>query len=48
MAGRGTDILLGGNPDFLLEDMLRRAGKTPTCYRLKNSRRNKEQVKARD
>ena len=29
MAGRGTDILLGGNPDVLLEDRLNRAGKTP-------------------
>ena len=29
MAGRGTDILLGGNPDVLLEDRLKRAGKTP-------------------
>ncbi|MBV9501386.1 MAG: preprotein translocase subunit SecA [Acidobacteriaceae bacterium] len=27
MAGRGTDILLGGNPDFLLEDRLRKYGK---------------------
>jgi preprotein translocase subunit SecA len=29
MAGRGTDILLGGNPDFLLEDRLKKVGKTP-------------------
>ncbi len=29
MAGRGTDILLGGNPDVLLEDSLRKAGKSP-------------------
>jgi preprotein translocase subunit SecA len=28
MAGRGTDILLGGNPDFLLEDRLRKLGKS--------------------
>jgi preprotein translocase subunit SecA len=29
MAGRGTDILLGGNPDVLLEDRLAKSGKTP-------------------
>jgi preprotein translocase subunit SecA len=29
MAGRGTDILLGGNPDVLLEDRLKKYGKTP-------------------
>ncbi|MDQ2840146.1 MAG: preprotein translocase subunit SecA [Acidobacteriota bacterium] len=29
MAGRGTDILLGGNPDVLLEDRLRKLGKSP-------------------
>jgi preprotein translocase subunit SecA len=29
MAGRGTDILLGGNPDFLLEARLRKLGKSP-------------------
>ncbi len=29
MAGRGTDILLGGNPDYLLEERLRKAGKSP-------------------
>ncbi len=29
MAGRGTDILLGGNPDFLLDDRLTKLGKTP-------------------
>ncbi len=28
MAGRGTDILLGGNPDFLLEDRLKKSGKS--------------------
>jgi preprotein translocase subunit SecA len=28
MAGRGTDILLGGNVDFLVDDRLRRSGKT--------------------
>ncbi len=29
MAGRGTDILLGGNIDVLLEDRLRKTGLTP-------------------
>ena len=28
MAGRGTDILLGGNPEFLAEDTLQRQGKS--------------------
>jgi preprotein translocase subunit SecA len=28
MAGRGTDILLGGNPDFLLEERLKKHGKS--------------------
>ncbi len=28
MAGRGTDILLGGNPDFLLDDRLRRQNRS--------------------
>ena len=29
MAGRGTDIVLGGNPDYLVEEMLRDAGVDP-------------------
>jgi len=29
MAGRGTDIILGGNPDFLVEDLLRDKGIDP-------------------
>jgi len=29
MAGRGTDILLGGNPEFLAKDILRKKGLTP-------------------
>ncbi len=29
MAGRGTDIILGGNPDFLWEDILRERGVQP-------------------
>ena len=30
MAGRGTDILLGGNPDVMAEDILRNQGIDPT------------------
>lgn len=29
MAGRGTDILLGGNPEYLAKEILRRKGKVP-------------------
>jgi preprotein translocase subunit SecA len=29
MAGRGTDILLGGNPEFMAKDFLRKEGKDP-------------------
>src|SRR2546430_12605249 len=29
MAGRGTDILLGGNPDFLAKEVLRKKGLEP-------------------
>jgi len=29
MAGRGTDILLGGNPDFLAKELLRKKGLDP-------------------
>src|SRR5213078_4491165 len=29
MAGRGTDILLGGNPDFLSKEILRKKGLDP-------------------
>jgi preprotein translocase subunit SecA len=29
MAGRGTDILLGGNPEFLLRERLKKQNKTP-------------------
>ncbi len=30
MAGRGTDIVLGGNPDFLLREELKKKGFSPT------------------
>lgn len=29
MAGRGTDIMLGGNPEFLAKERMRKAGYTP-------------------
>ncbi len=29
MAGRGTDIILGGNPEFLAKEILKEQGKTP-------------------
>jgi preprotein translocase subunit SecA len=34
MAGRGTDILLGGNPDFLAKEVLRKRGLDPTMASL--------------
>ena len=34
MAGRGTDILLGGNPDFLSKEILRRQGLDPATAEL--------------
>ncbi len=34
MAGRGTDILLGGNPDVLAEDILRERGYDPKATEL--------------
>jgi preprotein translocase subunit SecA len=45
MAGRGTDILLGGNPDFLLDDRLRKAGKTPEMLPAGELEQIKEQVR---
>jgi preprotein translocase subunit SecA len=32
MAGRGTDILLGGNPEFMAKEVLRKQGKDPDAY----------------
>jgi preprotein translocase subunit SecA len=46
MAGRGTDILLGGNPDVLLEDRLRRLGKNPQLMPPEELEQHKAQVKA--
>jgi len=34
MAGRGTDILLGGNPEFMAKDMLRKGGKNPDMLQI--------------
>ncbi len=31
MAGRGTDIILGGNPEYLAREMLRKKGKDPAA-----------------
>src|SRR5579872_1075156 len=34
MAGRGTDILLGGNPEYMTKDHLRRQGKDPDAMQI--------------
>jgi preprotein translocase subunit SecA len=34
MAGRGTDILLGGNPEFMAKEQLRKQGKDPDAYQI--------------
>jgi preprotein translocase subunit SecA len=34
MAGRGTDILLGGNPEFMAKETLRKQGKDPDRYQI--------------
>ena len=46
MAGRGTDILLGGNPDYLLEDRLKKYGKTPETIPPAELEALMEQIKA--
>jgi preprotein translocase subunit SecA len=45
MAGRGTDILLGGHPDFLLEDRLKKLGKSPELLPAADLEQIKDQVK---
>ena len=45
MAGRGTDILLGGNPEFLLEERLKKHGKTAEMLPPQELEQFKEQVK---
>src|SRR5258707_2999405 len=34
MAGRGTDILLGGNPEFMAKEALRKQGKDPDAMQI--------------
>ncbi|MBV9294096.1 MAG: preprotein translocase subunit SecA [Acidobacteriaceae bacterium] len=45
MAGRGTDILLGGNPDVLLEERLKKLGKSPELLPPGELDLMKEQIK---
>ena len=45
MAGRGTDILLGGNPDVLLEDRLKKLGQTPETLPPGDLERIRDEVK---
>src|SRR6201996_5040834 len=46
MAGRGTDILLGGNPDVLLEDRLKKLGKTQDMLSAEELQQLRDQIKA--
>ncbi len=46
MAGRGTDIVLGGNPDVLLEDRLQKLGKSPELMAPGELEDLREQIKA--
>ena len=46
MAGRGTDILLGGNPDVLLEDRLKKLGKSPDLIPAAELEKIKSEVRA--
>jgi preprotein translocase subunit SecA len=45
MAGRGTDILLGGNPDFLLDERLKKHGKSAEMLPPGELEQMKEQIK---
>ncbi|MDQ2711853.1 MAG: preprotein translocase subunit SecA [Acidobacteriota bacterium] len=45
MAGRGTDILLGGNPDVLLEDRLKKQGKSLEMLPPVELEQHRDQVK---
>ena len=45
MAGRGTDILLGGNPEFLLEERLKKYGKSAEMMPPAELEAMKEQIK---
>ncbi|HMF77259.1 MAG TPA: preprotein translocase subunit SecA [Bryobacteraceae bacterium] len=46
MAGRGTDILLGGNPDVLLADRLKKYGKTAELLPPEELERIRAEVRA--
>ncbi len=46
MAGRGTDILLGGNVDVLLEDRLRKMGRTPELLSPAEAEELKAQIRS--
>jgi preprotein translocase subunit SecA len=51
MAGRGTDILLGGNPEFLMEELLVNNGielEEATEQEIKNARRKAEAITAEE
>ncbi|PYM63476.1 MAG: preprotein translocase subunit SecA [Candidatus Rokuibacteriota bacterium] len=45
MAGRGTDILLGGNPDFLARELLRKRGMDPLEASEEDRRRASEEAR---
>ncbi|MEK6665495.1 MAG: preprotein translocase subunit SecA, partial [candidate division NC10 bacterium] len=45
MAGRGTDILLGGNPDFLAKEILRKKGLDPLTAPPEARRQSLEEAK---
>jgi preprotein translocase subunit SecA len=45
MAGRGTDILLGGNPEFLAREMLRKRGMDPAAAPEEDRRRALQQAR---
>ncbi|HSD29277.1 MAG TPA: SEC-C metal-binding domain-containing protein, partial [Vicinamibacteria bacterium] len=45
MAGRGTDILLGGNPDFLAKEILRKRGVDPLTAAEDDRRRAAEEAR---
>jgi preprotein translocase subunit SecA len=45
MAGRGTDILLGGNPDFLAKEILRKRGLDPLAAAEGDLRRAAEEAR---
>ncbi len=45
MAGRGTDIILGGNPEYLAREMLRKKGKDPAAVSKEEWERVYQQAK---